>query len=116
MKSLRSLPNLNTCALIMRRRTEHKDVLTPGQAWTLLPIDSPDQTEYPSHESWCPQVQRMGKILSEFLQGDVVVHEKEWSARGPGPNMGFFVIEGRAMESMPFSPRFYEPPGMDFFG
>jgi hypothetical protein len=116
MTSLRLLPNISTCAFIFRARRWHKDVIDPGASWFLLPINGDEQTEYKIHEDWCPIVRSFEKKSKEYIEHDIVKNKKGWQKRPPGPNITIKVIGGREMGPLPFSPSYYEPPGMDFFG
>ena len=119
MTTLVRLHNIDNLHLILRSRDWHTDVLDPGVSWWMLPVESPEQTEFNTHESWCRQVQGFKKTSAEFLETHLEVFSQEWKERmkaGPQPVVSINVIEGRKMEKMAFLPSYYEPPGMDFFG
>ena len=119
MSTLVRLHNINNMHLILRSRDWHKDVLDPGVSWWMVPVESPEQTEFKTHESWCHQVQRFRKTSQEFMKTHLKTFRNDWEERmeaGPQPVVTINIIEGRKMEALPFSPRYYEPPGMDFFG
>jgi hypothetical protein len=57
----------------------------------------------------------IGRVYGETLE-DLSERMGGKNGGGPQPVVTINCIEGRMMEALPFSPSYYEPPGMDFFG
>ena len=54
--------------------------------------------------------------MTGYVENGLKKNEEAWKAMPPGPNIEMRVVEERMMEALPFSTRFYEPSGIDFFG
>ena len=86
MLTLALLHNLETMHLILRARDWHKDILNPGIAWWMVPVESPEQTEFKTHESWCRQVRSFRTTSEKFMETHFKTYQKEWKQRMEAEN------------------------------
>lgn len=86
MTTLRLLPQVSKTVFFLRFRARetHFDIPDPGVSWYLIERESPEQTEYPTHESWCRPMQVFRSTLEKFLEVDLVDNEAGWIERGAG--------------------------------
>jgi hypothetical protein len=116
MESLRVLPTISTRVFIFKVRNWHKDVVDPGVSWYLLPVNSPGQTQFEQHGHWYSRVRAFEKKSKEYIENESPTEKKAWKERATRLDINMSVICGRRKEELPFSTRYYERPGQDFFG
>ncbi|KAH6678226.1 hypothetical protein B0J14DRAFT_317586 [Halenospora varia] len=115
--TLRLLPNVSNLYFILRSRDHHQDVVDPGVSWTLLEVESPDQSEFEGHQSWCPLTQVLRGPLQDRVKQDVKDHPTAWRERkGCQPVIEVRLVGNRKMLELPTGPSYYEPPWEDWFG
>lgn len=115
--TLRLLPNVSNLYFILRSRDHHQDVVDPGVSWTLLEVESPDQSEFEGHQSWCPLTQVLRGPLQDRVKQDVKDHPTAWRERkGCQPVIEVRLVGNRKMIELPTGPSYYEPPWEDWFG